>query len=330
MKLKIRNLKANEIKPAVAKANAGGAVLLLWKNNLADLTILDEIIDSTNYEIRYPQENVCCISIWDGTKKCFVSKEGIGEGISPKSIANDALRRAGTAWGIGRELFSIGELFVPKEMLKAWSETETDGKKYFHCYDEFRVLDVQYSKDNAVIVYLKIAISQYGKQHHVIEFHLNEDVVPESKEPKSGRSSKKTADKENAEKENVSDVEAKSDDAEKAVQDSSQPVITDDALANEKAEPASTSDGVEKNNDVEKHSDMPEKDVEAQSAEVKPLLADDEIILMGNCRNKAYKDVKDTPMFKSFLNWAKNSTTKYSDAKTAEQFARIKEFANIA
>ena len=144
MKLKIRNLKANEIKPAVAKANAGGAVLLLWKNNLADLTILDEIIDSTNYEIRYPQENVCCISIWDGTKKCFVSKEGIGEGISPKSIANDALRRAGTAWGIGRELFSIGELFVPKEMLKAWSETETDGKKYFHCYDEFRVLDVQY------------------------------------------------------------------------------------------------------------------------------------------------------------------------------------------
>ena len=75
---------------------------------------------------------------------------------------------------------------------------------------------------------------------------------------------------------------------------------------------------------------MPEKDVEAQSAEVKPLLADDEIILMGNCRNKAYKDVKDTPMFKSFLNWAKNSTTKYSDAKTAEQFARIKEFANIA
>ena len=317
MKLKIRNLKANEIKPAVAKANAGGAVLLLWKNNLADLTILDEIIDSTNYEIRYPQENVCCISIWDGTKKCFVSKEGIGEGISPKSIANDALRRAGTAWGIGRELFSIGELFVPKEMLKAWSETETDGKKYFHCYDEFRVLDVQYSKDNAVIVYLKIAISQYGKQHHVIEFHLNEDVVPESKEPKSGRSSKKTADKETAEKENVSDVEAKSDDAEKAVQD-------------EKAEPASTSDDVEKNNDVEKHSDMPEKDVEAQSAEVKPLLADDEIILMGNCRNKAYKDVKDTPMFKSFLNWAKNATTKYSDAKTAEQFARIKEFANIA
>lgn len=57
------------------------------------------------------------------------------------------------------------------------------------------------------------------------------------------------------------------------------------------------------------------------------LLKDDEIILMGNCRNKKYGEVKNTDQFKSFLGWAKNSDTKYPNPEIADQFARIKKLA---
>ncbi|MBU5469914.1 hypothetical protein KQI85_05980 [Falcatimonas sp. MSJ-15] len=111
MKLKFRNLKASEIKPAIAKVNSEGVTILLWKNNFVDLDILDKTIESTDYQVTFSRENVCKISIWDKLKKVWVECKEIGEGISAKCTANDSLKRAGMSWGIGRELFTSGEVF---------------------------------------------------------------------------------------------------------------------------------------------------------------------------------------------------------------------------
>lgn len=262
MKLNTRKLKANEIKAKVAKTNKGGVILLLWKSSLADLTILDEALDPSDYEITYPSKGVCRISIWDKEKGCWVSKEGIGEGNSPKSLANDSLMRAGIAWGIGRELYTANDIFIYKDKLKTYKDTEEDGKDVCVCYDEFQVLDILYQNDS--ISYLKIGIAQYGEIHHTVEFSFISEQKGSKATGKKGK--------------------------EKSVK-----------------EPA-----------------------KAESTSCKPsecVLPDDEIILMGNCRGKTFGEVRETEVFHSFLGWAKTATTRYADPKQAEQFDRIKVYA---
>lgn len=172
MKLNTRPLKAEEIKARVAKVNKGGVKILLWKSSLADLNILDECLDPTDYSVAYPADGRCQISIWDNEKSCWVTKEGIGEGISPKTIANDALARAGTAWGIGRELYTATDIFIFKDKLKTHKiEKDESGKDVCSCYDEFKVLDVKYQ--HGVIAYLKIGIAQYGEVHDVAELSFS-------------------------------------------------------------------------------------------------------------------------------------------------------------
>ena len=56
-------------------------------------------------------------------------------------------------------------------------------------------------------------------------------------------------------------------------------------------------------------------------------ISDDEIILIGNCKGKKYGDVKDTPVFKSFLTWIKTSNCSYSDEPRRNQALRLKEIA---
>ncbi len=63
------------------------------------------------------------------------------------------------------------------------------------------------------------------------------------------------------------------------------------------------------------------------SASVSAMIADDEVILLGNCRGKKYGEVKDSDTFKSFLNWVSKSSTVYTDEKVAEQFRKFKALA---
>ncbi len=57
------------------------------------------------------------------------------------------------------------------------------------------------------------------------------------------------------------------------------------------------------------------------------LIAEDEVILIGNCRGKKYAEAKNTQQFASFMNWIKTATTRYVDPKQADQFERLKKLA---
>lgn len=259
MKVKFRPLEAEEISVRIAKVNKGGVKLLLWKNCLADLTILEDALDTTDYEVTYPSEGICRISIWDPDKSLWVSREGVGEGSTPKSLANDSLQRAGTAWGIGRELYTTGDIFIFKDKLKSYKEEKDEtGKDICNCYDDFTVSDIAY--ESGKVVSLKIAVSQYGKVHSVVDFSFS--TTPEKKEARP-----------------------------------------------------------------EKREAVPEKEKAQSVTTAKFPLAEDEIILMGNCRGKTYKEVRDTPAFQSFLRWAGIATPRYQDAAAQAQFEKIKSFA---
>lgn len=182
MRLDVRKLNADEIRVKPGKVNNGGVSLLLWKDGLCDYKILEESLESDMFQITYPDPGRCRISIWDTEKNCWVSKEGIGEGSSPKTLAGDALKRAGTAWGIGRELYTAGDMFVFKDKLKSWKmEKNDDGKEVAVCYDTFKVEEIRYNDDR--IDFVRIGIYQYGKKHGEETFHFTSGQTMSQQKP---------------------------------------------------------------------------------------------------------------------------------------------------
>lgn len=59
-------------------------------------------------------------------------------------------------------------------------------------------------------------------------------------------------------------------------------------------------------------------------------IADDEVILLGNCRGKKYGEVKNTAQFASFLNWARTASSKYDNPEQQRQFDAFKALAKEA
>lgn len=116
MKLKFRNLKANEIevKPQIVKEN--GFSLLLYKNARVDMDILDETVGALNWQRKHSRENAnCIVSIYDEDKKIWVEKEDTGtESFTEKEkgLASDSFKRACFNWGIGRELYTAPFIWI--------------------------------------------------------------------------------------------------------------------------------------------------------------------------------------------------------------------------
>ena len=115
----IRLLKPEEISVKVKTVYNGNALLLLYKDARVDMTILDETFGAMNWK-RFHKEvkgNLfCTIGVWDGEK--WVEKEDVGiESYTEaeKGEASDSFKRAGTNWGIGRELYTSPKIMVPLE-----------------------------------------------------------------------------------------------------------------------------------------------------------------------------------------------------------------------
>lgn len=119
MDLKFRPLKADEIEIRVDRITAKGAWLLLYKNARVDMNMLDEAVTPMGWKRGHEviHENLFCnISIWDDSKKEWVTKQDVGvESFTAKEKgeASDSFKRAGTCWGIGRELYTAPDIFVP-------------------------------------------------------------------------------------------------------------------------------------------------------------------------------------------------------------------------
>jgi hypothetical protein len=118
MKLDFRALTPDDVKVRIGGFTELGVELLVYKNARVDANILDEAVGPENWQcIPSPDLHSCTISIWDDDKKCWVSKGDAGDVRSGascpnKEIASDAFKRAGTKWGIGRELYNLPKILV--------------------------------------------------------------------------------------------------------------------------------------------------------------------------------------------------------------------------
>lgn len=118
-----RLLEAREIECRVAQAGLGSnggawASVLLYKDARVDQRIMDETFGPMNWQAMYElidDKLYCKVSVWDDSKKCWVSKMNVGTESNTeaeKGQASDALKRACFTWGLGVELYSAPKIMV--------------------------------------------------------------------------------------------------------------------------------------------------------------------------------------------------------------------------
>lgn len=142
--MEFRLLTADEIEVKVKQVTEKGAVALLYKNVRTDMALLDETVGAENWQDDYREVKgnlYCGIGIWFGSERGYVWKWNCGtesredgEGNEKKGEASDAFKRAGTTWGIGRELYTAPFIFLNVE-------TKEKNGKYILA-DKFQTFEV--------------------------------------------------------------------------------------------------------------------------------------------------------------------------------------------
>lgn len=146
---RFRNLTAADIEVRVQQVTKNGnVILLLYKDARCDMNILDETFGEAGWQNRFYEckgNLFCSVGIFiDGV---WIWKDDCGsESFSDaqKGEASDARKRAGFAWGIGRELYTAPFICIPGDGSKA---TLKEGK----CYDKFSVSKIAISEDKKIV-----------------------------------------------------------------------------------------------------------------------------------------------------------------------------------
>ena len=122
------------------------ARFLLYKSARTDMRILDEVFGPMNWKRSQEVINgalYCTISVWDAEKKEWVSKQDVGvpsRQDPQKGAASDAFKRAGTNWGIGRELYDAPDIVIELNMNELYNGNIRSGVR-------FTVSDCEYDRE---------------------------------------------------------------------------------------------------------------------------------------------------------------------------------------
>ena len=176
----LRNLRPDEIECRVNKISDKGLSLLLYKNARTDMNILDEVYpDRWACEYKEIKGNLFCgISVkineeWITRWDCGVESREDGNGNEKKGEASDSFKRAGTKWGIGRELYTAPKLI----WISAGDYEGKEVKGKLTTYDTFSVTEI--GTENGTITSLKIINDKTKKVVYV----LGSGIKPTQKAP---------------------------------------------------------------------------------------------------------------------------------------------------
>lgn len=165
-----RDLRADEIECRVAQAKENGVSVLLYKDARCDQNILDETVGPMFWQRHHVRDNAnCIVSIWDGERHMWVSKEDTGTESNTekeKGLASDSFKRACFNWGIGRELYTAPFIWVgSKDCTNLYSKKTAERgqeKTVWKCGDTFKVEKIVI--ENKRIVAIAIKNEKSGKR----------------------------------------------------------------------------------------------------------------------------------------------------------------------
>ena len=147
-----RLLRPDEIECRVARVTEKSVQLLLYKTARTDAALLDETVGSMYWCNDYKNidgKMYCGIGIKDKDTLQWIWKWNCGSESNmeaEKGEASDAFKRAGFVWGIGAELYSSPQIYVPI------AKCNVKGGK---CFDTFEVTSIGYDKAeniNALVI----------------------------------------------------------------------------------------------------------------------------------------------------------------------------------
>ena len=164
-----RDLRADEIEVRVPQANEYGVSLLLYKDARVDMAILDETVGQDNWQNKfYEHKGILFCSLGINTNYAnpladdrWIWKDDAGvesNTEAEKGNASDARKRAGFAWGIGRELYTSPRIWIGDGQLEKLKQS--NGK--WKCFDAFEVEAIRIEKKR--IVGLAIRNTTTGKR----------------------------------------------------------------------------------------------------------------------------------------------------------------------
>lgn len=174
----MRALRADEIEVRVGQVYNGGAVMLLYKNARVDMAILDEMYGPMGWQRDHKEVKgnmYCGIGIYDDHSGHWVWKWDCGTESNTekqKGEASDSFKRAGTNWGIGRELYTAP--FIWLEV--ATKSYDYNGKTYYKLNNpkDLRGIVVSHimtEERDGVLTITELDLAQQG---HTI-YHYQED-----------------------------------------------------------------------------------------------------------------------------------------------------------
>lgn len=113
-------LKAEDIEVRIGNFNKekSKCTLLLYKTARTDAKYLDQVVGCYNWQKKYYELNgviYCSLGIYDNEKHEWVWKDDAGAETQvekEKGTASDSFKRAGFAWGLGRELYSSPTIWL--------------------------------------------------------------------------------------------------------------------------------------------------------------------------------------------------------------------------
>lgn len=150
-KKEIRLLNADEIECRVGTVNEKGISLLLYKDARVDQRILDESFGPFGWRRSHQSIDgnlYCTVEVYDDEKHEWVGKQDVGTtgfAEKEKSQASDSFKRACFNWGIGRELYTAGFIWVPAGKVNI---SMKDNK--WCCFNRFTVKTVTYDKQREI------------------------------------------------------------------------------------------------------------------------------------------------------------------------------------
>lgn len=158
---KTHKLKPKEISVRVGRISPGGVNLLLYVETRACMAIMDEMYGATNWYRTHKEVNgelFCSVSVYDEQKDLWIAREDVGTSgqyEKEKSRASDSFKRACVNWGVGRELYSSPNIFIPKHDDNCIIKPKKNDDQKLECHSLFFVNKISYD-DNGKITALQI------------------------------------------------------------------------------------------------------------------------------------------------------------------------------
>ena len=183
-----RLLNAEEIEVKVKQVTEKGAVALLYKTARTDMDLLDEQFGAGGWECDYKEikGNLYCgigVKQADGTTvwkwDCGIESRADDEGNEKKGEASDAFKRAGTKWGIGRELYTSPFIFLNVETVQSGKDSKGNPKYKLANFPTFDVAEIGYDNNRKIN---KLVIKD-NKGKTVFTYGVKQADKPEQETP---------------------------------------------------------------------------------------------------------------------------------------------------